>query len=402
MRTFVKRILGKCAALNCTAINKFAIKFGALLSALILLTLKANAAGPAVVATVDRTLWPEVINTQAGFDKASRAAQLMYLRNLHSMQTMSDADMLAAFKINSVNRNSVEQWLNEELRLTLNNYRYAAASCSTADWTCIEPPKALPDFLQQAETWLSTVPLAVAAWQTNFNDFAHTYIAEQMRLAALFPKVTSEIATFNANEWTGAKLADREFHLTFDDGPSKAQSTTDVTLAMLNAHKKSGTFFVLGENFQARITATSATAVSTSYGKQCVALHGWEHQSHAKWEQWQDSIVRTQTLVANTIAKPHVSPLFRPPYGQRKSDSADFFSAQHLQVALWNIDSQDWNARVNSSTVENRIISLMLIKRHGVILFHDIHPKAALALPSIFAALGDAVTWGDCHHLARQ
>lgn len=361
----------------------------------------ADPVGPAVVATVDRTLWPEAINTQAGFDKASRAAQLIYVRNLHNMQSMTDGDMLAAFKINSVNRSSVDQWINAELSLTLNNYQQAAKSCVAVDWTCIEKPATLPDFLLKADAWSVKIPAAVAAWRDNLNGFTHTYIAEQMRLAALFPKVTSEIAIFNNNEWTGASLADREFYLTFDDGPTKAQSTTDETLAMLKEQKKSGAFFVLGANFQARINASSVDSVKTVYGDQCVALHGWEHQSHAKWEQWQDSIVRSNTLVANTIAKQNVSPLFRPPYGQRKNDSGDFFKAQHLQVALWNIDSQDWNARVDANAVENRIVALMLIKRHGVILFHDIHPKAKLALPKVFADLGDAVSWGDCHSLAK-
>lgn len=368
---------------------------------LMIQTVAADTVGPAVVATVDRTLWPEAINTQAGFDKASRAAQLIYVRNLHSMQTMTDGDMLAAFKINSVNRSSVDQWVNAELSLTLNNYQQAAKSCVAADWTCIEKPVTLPDFLLNADAWSLNIPSAVAAWRDNLNAFTHTYIAEQMRLAALFPKVTSEIATFNDNEWTGAKVADREFYLTFDDGPTKVQSTTDETLAMLKEQKKSGAFFVLGANFQARVNASSAEGMKNLYGNQCVALHGWEHQSHAKWEQWQDSIVRTQALVANTIAKQNVLPLFRPPYGQRKDNSADFFKAQHLQVALWNIDSQDWNARVDANAVDNRIVALMLIKRHGVILFHDIHPKAKLALPKIFVDIGDAVSWGDCHSLAK-
>lgn len=372
-----------------------------LLGMLMIQSAVAEPVGPAVVATVDKTLWPEAINTQAGFDKASRAAQLIYLRNLHSMQTMTDGDMLAAFKINSVNRNSVDQWINTELSLTLNNYQQAAKSCVAADWTCIEKPATLSDFLFKADAWSVKIPATASAWRDNLDAFTHTYIAEQMRLAALFPKVTSEIALFNNNEWTGANLADREFYLTFDDGPTKTQSTTDETLAMLKEQKKSAAFFVLGANFQTRINASSVDSVKAVYENQCVALHGWEHHSHAKWEQWQDSIARSQTLVANTIAKQNVLPLFRPPYGQRKNDSADFFKAQHLQVALWNIDSQDWNARVDASAVENRIVALMLIKRHGVILFHDIHPKAKLALPKIVADVGNAVSWGDCHSLAK-
>ncbi len=361
----------------------------------------ADPVGPAAVATIDRNLWSEDISTKIGFDRASRASQLVYVRNLHVMQTMSDSEILATFKINSVNRNSVDQWINTELSLTLNNYLQAAKSCSASDWTCIEKPLGLTDFLLKADTWVVSIPATISAWRDNLDRFTHTYISEQMRLAALFPKVTSEIATFNENEWTGASLADREFYLTFDDGPSKTQGTTDETLAMLKEQKKSGAFFVLGANFQNRVNTNSNDGVRTLYANQCVALHGWEHQSHAKWEQWQDSVVRTKEVVENTTNKQNVLPLFRPPYGQRQEGSKDFFKVQQLHVALWNIDSQDWNAKIDANAVENRIVTLMLIKRHGVILFHDIHPKAKLALPKIFSDVGESVNWGDCHSLAK-
>jgi peptidoglycan/xylan/chitin deacetylase (PgdA/CDA1 family) len=132
-----------------------------------------------------------------------------------------------------------------------------------------------------------------------------------------------------------------------------------------------------------------------------VALHGWEHQSHAQWDLWQDSVVRTQTLVVNTVDKNNVLPLFRPPYGQRKADSDEFFKAHHLKVALWNIDSQDWIEGVDVDTVANRVIALALIKRHGVVLFHDFYPKASVALPIVFSQLGNAINWNDCHSLEK-
>jgi hypothetical protein len=71
-----------------------------------------------------------------------------------------------------------------------------------------------------------------------------------------------------------------------------------------------------------------------------------------------------------------------------------------LRVALWNLDSQDWNSHVDISDISNRMIALMLIKRHGVLQFHDVHPKAKAALPVMFKELGNAVEWGDCHQLS--
>jgi peptidoglycan/xylan/chitin deacetylase (PgdA/CDA1 family) len=120
---------------------------------------------------------------------------------------------------------------------------------------------------------------------------------------------------------------------------------------------------------------------------------------------WQDSIKRTQSLITSTLPKQNTAttgsfaPFFRPPYGQRKADSGAFFQQQGLQVALWNLDSQDWNNQVNSNDIPDRMLTLMLIKRHGVLLFHDVHPKAKSALPIIFNELGNAVEWRDCHKL---
>ena len=43
---------------------------------------------------------------------------------------------------------------------------------------------------------------------------------EQVRLAALFPRITSEIQTFNQYEVDGFELPDRQFLLSYDDGPA--------------------------------------------------------------------------------------------------------------------------------------------------------------------------------------
>ncbi|MFC5474338.1 polysaccharide deacetylase family protein [Paraherbaspirillum soli] len=357
----------------------------------------ADAAGPAVVAKADQRLWPEPVNTQNGFDKASRASLLSYVLVLQGMQKLSDADMLTSFKIKSLNRVSVEKWLKKEFEFSLLNYQRASKTCVSTDWTCVGNPGNTSDLLKKAADWNQNIPQDLLPWRDNLSRFSHAYIAEQLRLAALFPKVSSEIDRFNDREWNGDAFEDRQFLLTFDDGPTAGNGTTDDTLRMLETNKRSAIFFVLGENFQNRSSKSSAAAMAGLYQNQCVASHGWEHQSHAKWEQWQDSIKRTHALLNTTFAKDTVYPYFRPPYGQRKADSGTFFQEQGLQVALWNLDSQDWNSHVTPDDIINRMITLMLIKRHGIMLFHDIHPKAKSALPVMFDALGKAVDWRDCH-----
>ena len=350
--------------------------------------------GPSVVAKADLGLWHEPIDTRAGFDKASRAAILVYAAVLGDMRKMTDADMLASFRIKSVNRASVDKWLARELALAAANYRLAAARCGAGDWTCAAPA---PDLAAAAAAWARGLPPAQAAWRDNMDAFAHAYAGEQLRLAALFPKTTSEIDTFDDNEWNGDALPDTVFQLSFDDGPTAPGGTTDDTLRMLNAAHRHAIFFMLGGNLQARVDRTDAATVSQLFANQCVASHGWEHQSHQRWDQWQDSVKRTQALLRSTFAKDAVMPYFRPPYGQRRADAGPFFREQGLQIALWNLDSQDWNAHVTPADVVDRMTTLALIKRHGIMLFHDVHPKAKVALPAIFDKLGDAVDWRDCH-----
>ena len=361
---------------------------------------QAFCAGPAVVAKADQKLWPQAISMPAGFDKASRASLLIYVLMLKEMQGLTDAQMLDTFKIKSVNRKSVEKWLAHEQLLSLANFQHAAKQCGLNDWTCV-PSANMADLLSSAANM--KVPVELRAWRENLQGFSRSYLYEQLRLAALFPKISSEIDRFNDAEFNGDALADREFYLTFDDGPTRVNATTDSTLTMLATHKKSGAFFLLGENLEARLQATKAASLATLYAGQCVAAHGWSHVSHASGEQWQSSVTRTFALLNTAFAHSasQILPLFRPPYGQRKADSGAFFKAQSVQVALWNLDSQDWNAQVSANDVVNRMLTLMLIKRHGVLLFHDIHPKANVALPSMFDALGTSVKWGECGDLGK-
>lgn len=356
--------------------------------------------GPAAVAKTDRHLWPDPIDTPAEFDRASRASILIHTLALEEMRQLSDPEILAAFKIKSVNRPSVDKWLKKERKLSLLNYHSAAKGCAAGDWTCVGSVTTAKELLKAAAKAKRNLPQKLVAWRDSLSSFAHTYAAEQLRLAALFPKVSSEIDLFNSNEWNGDALADRLFFLTFDDGPTNTSGTTDQTLEMLSKEKKSGVFFVLGEHLQSRLNKTAPASLAVLYTNQCVGSHGWEHKSHAKWEQWQNSVQRTQALLNAALPKGNVAPLFRPPYGQRQENSGAFFQSQSLGVMLWNLDSQDWNRSVHVDDIVNRMITLMLIKRHGVLLFHDIHPKAQAALPILFKEVGDAVEWGDCHSLA--
>ena len=353
------------------------------------------AQGPRVVAIGDRHLWPEKVDSPNSFDKASRAAILIYSRKLQEQK---------AAEVRGLNRPSVVKWLNKELALSRTNYQLAAGTCGAADWTCAGKTSDLEEAYARASA--SAVPANLVTWKAALEQFASDYIGEQVRLAALFARTTSEIDLFDTNEFNGDGLDDRKFFLTIDDGPTEANGNTDGTLQMLAANQKTAVFFLLGGSLKSRLRETSAAKLASLYQGQCIGSHGWEHLAHvnsAPWRDgrtWQTSVTDTETLLRSTFSTA-VAPLFRPPYGQRRADSIPFFLDQGLHVALWDIDSQDWNPKMTADDVTNRVETLMLIKRHGILLFHDIFPKAKTAVPILIQDLASAVNWGDCRQISQ-
>lgn len=350
------------------------------------------------VAVGNRRLWTESVNTESGFDRASRAAILFYALELDAQKTAESK---------TYNRPSVNKWLDKELNLARQNYQSAAQSCRSNDWTCLGAANGADDFIARASAW--RIPAGFESWQESMAEFVGSYVAEQLHLAQLFPTTSSEIDLFNDEEFNGDRVGDRKFFLTFDDGPTASGGNTDNVLQMLAAQKKSAVFFVLGRQFANRQKTNGAGALARLYEGQCVGAHGFEHLSHEKRsryafeDRWQSSVTETIALLKNSFAGTSIFlPLFRPPYGQRKRESGAFFQKEGLRVALWNIDSQDWNAQMSPEDIINRMENLMLIKRRGVLLFHDVHPKAQKALPVIIADFGGAVEWSDCRRLAEQ
>ncbi|WP_263141529.1 polysaccharide deacetylase family protein [Pseudomonas sp. RIT-PI-AD] len=349
-----------------------------------------------VFATIDRSGWPERLDTPAGFDMASRAEILMFGKALLASEALDDAALKQRLGVKQVERSSVEAVSQRFWRRLLENYRLAAHDCAGAAFC---PAVAdLGALRQQAAGFTVAADSPYARWAEASRSFHETYLDEQLRLAALFPRISSEIERFQADEHNGDELPDRRFLLTFDDGPTAVGGQTDAVAALMRREGLHGMFFVLGGNLQARATKTSAQALGQVYEGQCVASHGWEHKSHAQWTDWQGSVTRTAALIRQTLGDDAYRPLFRPPYGQRRADAAPFFAAQGIRVSLWNIDSQDWSRAMGAEAAAQRVQTLMLLWRRGIVLFHDIHAKAAEAVPRLLAAnRGNGVEWLDCH-----
>ncbi len=358
------------------------------------------------VAIPHRALWPDSINSPAGFDRASRAEILVFAHALADSETLDEDALKHRLGVDAIDMPSVRKVRRELWNLLNDNYAIAAAGCTAQEAFC--PTGSDPNDLRHQAEALShdSIQPRYRLWFNDATQFHLTYLNEFLRLAALFPRANSEVEAFNDNELRGWGLQDRHFLLSFDDGPTGGPAAekpnaenTDLTLDMLRQNRVNAVFFAIGEAFQARLRASSNEAMQILYSGMCVGSHGWLHKSHAEWPQWRDSIESSSKLIHATLPDSYV-PAFRPPFGQRPPDSGPYFASRGLRVVLWNIDSHDWQDEVTADDVEQRVMSLMLLWRRGLILFHDFFPKARTAVPHLISwSAHDDITWIDCHSI---
>jgi len=361
-----------------------------------LLYLNAQAA-PVEPATIDRSVWPEHLTTPVLFDVASRAEILAFAHALLASESLDEAGLKARLglrKVNIVSLNLIRQRLWTRL---LENYQFAQQSCEQDASFCVLVED-MEMLRERARSFAVADDSFYAAWAAPSRAFHERYLTELLRMAALFPLTSSEIERYNSDELTGDELNDRSFLLSFDSGPTVVGGTTDWLTEYLRQQKLNAGFFVLGKNMQTRLEASSVTDVQALYKQQCVGSQGWQYRSHSQWLDWQNSIQRSAVLLQQVLPDNYL-PLFRPPYGARRADSAEYFRAQGLKVSLWNIDSQDWSGKVSAQQAGQRVLTLMLLWRRGVIVFHDIHNKVETALPWLITSTAQSgVQWQDCHH----
>jgi peptidoglycan/xylan/chitin deacetylase (PgdA/CDA1 family) len=157
-------------------------------------------------------------------------------------------------------------------------------------------------------------------------------------------------------------------------------------------------FFTLGNAMHARLAASPPNLVRALYAGQCVASHGMEHKSHVSWKEADAQLAIFDDELAVVLPEGQAKlKWFRPPYGQRSAALVKKLEGQGIGTMLWNIDSQDWQHAVSPAAAGDRVATLMLLWRHGVVLFHDVHEKAAGALPRLFSTFdASGVVWADC------
>lgn len=335
----------------------------------------SQAAGPVKVATMDRQLWPENIQSPEAFDRGSLAEIMRFASIMANIDFGSVTKVQAFTGLKTVNMDSLQHWQERTQIRLLHAYQQASHSKRILSWAAL------------LETANARLPEYSQKWFAASGAFYSNYLYEQVRLAALFPRISSEIDIFSANELTGNHYHDGEFLLTYDDGPHPTR--THTLISNLNSKGIKASFFVMGSKLNQH-------KQQGWYQTQCLGSHGWQHKSHTKLAWAKDSITQTEAAIQALQATDQPIP-FRPPYGARSKDVARYLAQRNIPVYLWNIDSQDWNTKLSLKQVTDRVVTLMLLWRKGIILFHDIHNKANDALDELdYLVKNSGKQWRSC------
>jgi len=351
------------------------------------------AVGPTKVATFDRALWSEPITNKISFDKASRHEIISYVNQLIKTDLDSKSAIQKFVGRKRISVESLKRWRVFTQKSLLANFKEAQKSCKDNKNLCLKVSnwddlaKLATSYKPSSKQW---------SWYQASQTFFSYYLYEQARLASLFPKITSEIERLDSSEMQGFNYKDGEFLLTFDDGPKYARTKAlNEELVKRDIH---GLFFLLGNNLEKALKEHGSKEINDIYRGSCVGSHGYIHKSHQRLKTWQSSYDKTRELIVKSGLNSQKI-WFRPPYGQRHKKLIGYLKTLGDRVMLWNIDSQDWNRKLSAKKIADRVLTLMLLHRKGIILFHDIHPKAIKVVKSLDDYRGKSIEWIDCHKM---
>ncbi|MBL8920992.1 MAG: polysaccharide deacetylase family protein [Myxococcaceae bacterium] len=344
------------------------------------------AATQAPVAWTDRAQWPRGVGV-ADFDTASRAELFAYAEALDALPD----EVGEALGVRQGDVKALRRWKAGREAVVVRNLRDAMKHCTAVAAFCPPlAPQTLHEAAVQGTTLLDRVAPAFHGWRDEARRFHATYVREVARLALLSSRISSEVAPVADGEDFGEAMPDKTFLLTFDDGPTGVGGETDKLLGVLAGLQQHAIFFTVGDAVHAR------GSIARLYDDHCLASHGLKHESHVvskraaeRLDGWHDELRRLEP-------SPTSLRWWRPPYGQRTKAQVEGLADEGVTTMLWNIDSQDWQAPVERALVTGRVVTLMLLWRRGVVLFHDTLPVAREVVPRVVGAVGAAVTFSDC------
>lgn len=262
----------------------------------------------------------------------------------------------------------IGNWIKEEKKRTLENIKIAKL--------CLAG-KAFKKTYSKYKSILDE-----ASWKKGAVRFVSDYAEEQKYLARVFNSYPSEIRVYKSED-AGWELPDKTLVLSFDDGPS--YPTTLEILKVLRSYKVPAVFFILGKSLRnARLSKTVP-----DYKGFLLGSHSFSHCNFAGKSQ---EIIRQEVIKTNReflLAGLPEPVLIRIPYGSRTLKELSIIENLGKKSILWNMDSQDWQyfMQRERGRIANRVLALALLRRKGIILFHDRITEDAKILPDLLKNL---------------
>ena len=173
----------------------------------------------------------------------------------------------------------------------------------------------------------------------------------------------------NGQAWqAGAEVLDeKRVAITFDDGPHHIY--TEQLLDGLKERGVRATFFLIGEN----IEYNEALVQRMAEEGHLIGNHTFSHTqlTRLKVEEACSEVEKTDELIYSLTGQ--TVEYLRPPYG---SWNEALTKAIPLNIALWNVDPQDWKSQDTEKVVK-------AVESHvgdgSVILLHDIFDSSVEA-----------------------
>lgn len=347
------------------------------------------------IGIISRDEFPFKIEDNKSFDIASRFEILSYVRQISKID-VNEIRLIELFQEDFFDLESIDKWLIFTKEMLIRSYKDSLKTCSLGN---------LDEMCMEIKNWQELEQLSnnnsnklLLNWISLNEMFYKNYLYEQIRLASLSKKITSEIFTLDEKEEQGFNFSDKEFLITFDDGPSL--SNTRKITEKLNYLRMNAIFFILGENLKKVLEMKESNLYAKSmYMNMCVGSHGFIHKPFPKLNDWENDYEKTKNLILDNnlqgFQKQEI--YFRPPYGQRQENLVKKVISKNDKLLLWNIDSQDWNKNLSEKQVYDRVFSLMLLYRKGIILFHDTNMKGIFTLEKINDSKKiNAIKFMDC------
>jgi peptidoglycan/xylan/chitin deacetylase (PgdA/CDA1 family) len=168
------------------------------------------------------------------------------------------------------------------------------------------------------------------------------------------------ISFFEHGSAEGNQLA-----LTFDDGP--VPGITERILDELQKRNLPATFFMIGS----QVAAAPDLARRVLAGGHEIGNHTFTHRKLTELPDYEALAELEKTEAIFREAMDYKAAWFRPPFGAFRRTQAPMATARNLGLALWNVDSNDWQK-------PGEIAENILTKSQpgSILLCHELSPTA--------------------------